>query len=694
MCLYAFLEISIRLEQGAMNWNDENLLEDGVDEKNEYKIHEGIILGVILSPSMYDKMSTIFATFLNLLKRLIKTMPNSGLGLYVGNCSKEDPKGQSLETPEGVFRMFRLQDINQDMLKVLQRNMKNATPTESVFDIGSSSSAEKWSQILPSKTDHINDKFGHSLYTLFQQVLVDFNYIPSRTEEYTSRKMFLFTDCNTPFNGNQLIKQKLQSKLRDLNNSKITVYPFVLSSETVDQYSSSMIKEENLTSGVGLKMQKEVPDQLAEFKELFDYPLDMESKKYLPSINQISLDTLEEKIIKHATIRRLAFQCPLIFDDLKILVKGINPFTTVEWKKVKFYNSNNRLRYVKRKNIPTTNGIQLTPEEITKVYQVADQYIPIEKQIQSDCFKFGESDKPILHVIGTRKIKHFNPSYTVAKSLFMVAEEDDIDTHSLHKFAAIYKSLSKRNMMILCWGMPRKLSYPRFYYLIPTTANPSYGLSFTNYPQSLAMLELPYGNELRKAPDYLKKIGALKEFDSKHLLDDLIKETTVEKFKTFPNPCLSWNFQVMEDHILQVEIPKNEQEKGIELRQKQLELDGMYQHMLLLNEKIDTNDKLCSLVKDLYTRYNRISNFADLKRSTDDEHSIQQNSKKAKGSTSDTKLNDAKVVIYYKESNLSKCTNDMLKQYIKSKGGMIPTGRVKSEMISNIVEYLKNRNLI
>jgi ATP-dependent DNA helicase 2 subunit 1 len=666
----------------------ESIYDDNEDDKNEFKVHEGIILAIHLSPSMYNKMSSIFSTFLNLLKHLIKTMPNTGLGLYIGNCNKkDDDKNSSIDTPEGIYRIFRLQDMNQGMLKTLDRYIKNSISKDSFIDI-SFNKGENWDKLLPIKDQNIDESFGHLFYSMLQQSLIDFNHIPLRTEEYTSRKIFFFTDCHKPFNGDEIIKQKIHSKLRDLNSSKITVYPFIMSNtDDSDGYGDEVKKEEQ----EGAETNKNI-DQLDEFKQLFDFPLDLESKKYLPAINEISLNSLEEKIMKHSTVRRLVFQCPLIFDKLKISVKGINPFTSVELKKVKFYNANNRLRYVNRKNTHISNEKEIDNNEITKVYQIADQYLSVDKQIQTECLQFGEPEKPILHILGTRKFKYFNPSYTISKSVFMIADDDGEHEDSLDKFAALYKSLFQKKMMVLCWGMPRKLSYPRFYYLIPTALAENYGLSsFERYPQSLAMIEFPFGNEIRKAPDYIDQLDSLKEIDDSHLLDKIINFSISDKFKTYPNPKLAWNFQIMEDHILQVEIPESERVDGLNLSERQLKLDGMYQHMLTLRKKIDNNSDLTLIINDLRSRYNRIANFNELKRTADEKF---KSSKRVHAQQSDELLTDTKIVIFYHEFGLKNCTNDMLRSYIKSKGGIIKIGKNKGEMIANIVEYLQNNSLL
>ena len=667
-----------------MNKNNIDDYDENEDEEvNNFKIHEGIILAVHLTNSMTEKMTAIFSTFLNLLITLTKTLPNTGLGLYIFNCAKESKasKDGNVDTPEGVFRIFRLQDLNQGMLKTLDRYLKNAVPTETVINI-SFDNTEKWNNLLPIKDTDVNANFGQSLYSMLQQALLDFTNIPIRTEEYTSKKVFLFTDCQTPFNGRENIKQKIHSKLRDLNDFKITIYPFILKNEES-------------------RNAKLASDQIDEFKQLFDFPMDtdIEARKFLPAISEISLETLEEKIVKHATVRRTAFQCPLIFGDTKIIVRGVNPFTSVEWKKVKFYNNENRLRYVKKKNIPSS-GNEADIANIDKAYQVADQYMGVEEKIQTECMKFGEPEKPILHVVGTRKFKYFNPSYTISKAVFVIAGEDENVENSLDHFAALYMSLCKKKMMVLCWGMPRKTSYPRFYYLVPTGITDTFGLAFEKYPHALAMVEFPFGNEVRKAPEYINKLDSLSELDDTHILDELIQNLTTEKFEAFPNPSLSWKFKVMEDHILQREVPQpankaenyDGEEESFNFGEQQLELDEMHKQMLSLRRKLDKNESLQNLVKELQSRYNRISNYNELKRTPEKEG--ESSAKKAKGSKFSDSLTDAKAVIFYRECGLQNCTNEVLRNYIKSKGGFIKIGKTKGEMVDNVVSYLKSNQLL
>mgnify|MGYP004705370571 FL=1 len=648
---------------------------------NEFKIHEGIVLIVHLSPTMYSKLGVIFQTFLNLLKNLMKTMPHTGLGLYLGNCTKENDQNSSSEIAEGIYRVFRLQDLNERMLMKLNRCLTNVKSMESFLE-GYDNESEKWKKMFPLKDSNVEESFGHALYSLLHQSLADFNNIPMRTEEYTSKKVFLFTDCFTPFNDNEQIKQRVQSKLRDLNDSKVTVYPFPLRQNT----QQSFVKSEVETSFV-----EEDSVDLRELRQLFDFPMDFESKKFLPNISEVVLESLEEKIMKYATVRRLLFQCPLIFKDIKIAVKGINPFTSVEWKKVNLYNYNNRLQYAIRKSVPQCNNKDIKKNEICKAYQIADQYMPVDKQIQNDCMKFGEKEKPILHVIGTRKFEYFNPSYIINKASFMIADEDKEPNDSQEKFAALYKSLYKKKMMVLCWGMPRKVSYPRFYYLIPTSIMDPEPLSLERYPHSLAMIEVPFGNEIRKAPEFVNQLDSTKEINDSHLLDSLIKASIIDKFKTFSNPSLAWKFKVMEDHLLQVEVPQNEEE--LNLQEKQLELDEMFQSMEETKRKIEKSKELTQVIDKLSNKYNQISNYNELKRTEEDVDTPNVKKVKKQDSNRDI-LNDVKCALHYHNSKLKNCTNDMLRLYIKSKGGMIKTGKNKGEMISNIVEYLEKNQLI
>lgn len=684
--LYKVHRQVVRLQLKKM---DEYTNED--EEHEEFHIHEGIIIFVHLTPSIYRKLTSIFSTFLNLLKNLIKTSPKTGLGLYLGNCSRKNEDNVGLQL-EGIHEIFRLQDLNSDMLSIINRYINNSkTGNASFLDTAEFESA-KWQEYFPlQESEQSGEAFGNSLYSMLQQSLSHFRDIPQKTEDYTNRKVFLFTDCYTPYNGNNLIKQKLQSKLRDLNAEKITVYPFLL--DTME--TTSVVKtEDDNDADEDVLSKRDV--SLTEFRELFDFPLNEEDKKYLPAVSTIGLGSLEEKILKHATVKRLLFQCPLIMGDKKMLVRGINPFTTVEWKKVKFYPINGQRFFAKRKAILESGDKEIDRGNVTRAYQIADQYIPTNKDFQEKCLMFGEPEKPILHVIGTRKFIYFNPSYIINKASFMIADEEDTPgaEGSADRFAALYKSLTKKKMMVLCWGMPRKLSYPQFYYLIPTSIVDTAGMSTENYPHALAMIPVPFGNEVRKAPEYISDLGRLKEADESHILDDLIDQAKVGSFEIFPNPSLAWKFKMIEDHIMSVNVPQSESAKS--LRERQLQYDEMYQQMSHIRKKIEQDDELGMLVSDLQTRYNRISNSHELKRIAQDSEALDTSNKRTRkvaGGTVDV-LNDTKCALYYDRFQLQNCTNDMLRAYIKSKGGTIKIGKNKGEMIANIVEYLTNNQLI
>lgn len=638
------------------------------EERSEFRVHEGIILALYLTPTMYDNMSSIFETILSLLKSLIKTMPKTGLGFYVGNCQNENNPKYGNETPDGVFRVFSLRDIHDKMLKILDTYMKSSIPKDSVINI-SFSTGERWNELLKLKNVATDEYFGTSLYSLLQQAQIDFSSVYRKSEEYTSRKVFILTDCLKPWNGDRSVLKKLQNKLRDLNSSGTIVYPFILE-PSIKQETSEELEFDN---------------RLDEFIELFDYPLD-DGEKYIPAINEISVTALEEKMLKHSAVKNYAFQCPLVINDIKISVKGLNLLSSAEWKTMNFVQKDGKYSYANRKAIPMANGRTLEPDEITKIYQIGDQFMPVDNQIKSECMKFGIEERPILYSIGTRKFKAFNPAYTIGKAVFVIANEDGESDDSFNKFASLYQSLMRKSMMLLCWGVTRTSSYPRMYYLIPTGLVSDANLTFI-YPQSLAMIEVPFGDEIRNPPPHLKSLEKLEEIDDTELLDDLIVATRCPNFENFSNPSLAWSFQVMENHILQVE----DVDGGLEnlRKDRQLEMDGLYQHLQVLKKKMTTDPTLKALVNQLQTRYNRIANAAELKRISQSNDFA--STKRAKNS--ETAPSDSTMAIYLKDSGLKNLTNDVLRSYIKSKGGLIKYGKNKTEMVANISEYLRSQEL-
>lgn len=656
---------------------DYDVPDDEYKNKNRFHVHEGIVLALYLTPEITQKLTSIFTTFLNLLKTLVKSAQNTGLGLYIFNCSKknEDEPSESLN---GIYHVFKLEDLNASMLYKIDCLLDNSVPKEDPINF--STKENNWEDIFPILHEDFKMKFGESLCSMFDQVSLDFNSVQSNTDLYTSKKMFLITDCLSPFNGNGQMKKILQTKLRKLNEDKITVYPFIISNGFDTKLKSEREISFDIEEGDNIFNEKK-DDSLQEFRQLFDFPLDNDliSGKYVPAIDELKLDMLEEKMIKRATVKRLAFECPLIFGKLKIFVKGLNVFTSVEWNKVKVFDDNGRKHTVHRKATPHINGKPVVREDIESVVNITGQYFPIDDDIKKECMKFGQDEKPILHVIGTRKFEKFNPSYTINKSLFMIADESKDDL-SLARFAAIYKSLCKKNMMILCWGMIRSISYPRFYYLIPTGISDKYDLPFSTYPSALAMIEIPFGDEVRKAPDYINEIDPPTEIDDSKIMDELVDSLTNEKFTTFLNPSLAWKADMIERSILNTPIPTDYEESI-------LKMDDMYQRILQIQKKIESDESLIQIVNTLVSRYNRLSANSNLKRQL-----VEPNERMKKVKIES--LDDESVVVHYNECKLQNCTVKVLKSYIKSKNGAIFTGRSKDECIQNISIYLSKNGLL
>lgn len=617
-----------------------------------YDFHQGIIFAIHLTPTIYADLELIFRDLLKLIRDLAKTTPGTGLGCYLFNCANEVKNKKEARGPfaerKGIYPIFRLNDINATQLKdtnVLLEQTELGGSLENVFELLEQD---------PQKN------YGEQLCAMFNQCQDDFTYVPKFTKPYNSRRIFLFTDQDKPFNGVTSTRTTLQRNIHDLNLAKITVIPFLMArgEQKQDQFD---VKEYKILLEVG---------ETGEIGK----------KKYVPSVKQISKDNIQEKIMRTSELKRNAFACPLVLgEDFRISIKGYAMFNEVKLRMPdNFYDDQGvyKLVHVKTSKVAKNTGTVLSDEDVIKAFHVGDQYFRMDDKYLSEMQSFNEEQKPILRLLGFRKIKYFNPSYTVGTSIFVVPNEDGEFTHSRRTFSALYQSLVKKRRMAVVWGMHRKMSYPTLYYLIPTAESIC---GRKGYPEGLAMVQIPYKDEIRTLPSYFtdeySPVGVANPNQFDNVVQDLIRD-----YQPIENPQLSWHYKVFEDHILQREVPTKAAENPALLKQAMInQLDRTKVEAMKTRTEVQANQSYTKHMADLNSELNRISNVDELAPA----NQAIPPSKKAKMLTDDT------VIKAWNLKELSQFSVAQLRSYINSKPNLIEKSKTKTGMIANITDYLE-----
>ncbi|VEU19467.1 DEKNAAC100249 [Brettanomyces naardenensis] len=667
--------------------------DDGRDDKSMYDIHQGIIFAIHLTPTMYKNLPTIFDNLLFLIHDLAKSLPNTGLGCYLFNCSNEvtdRSDSESIRGPEwrkqllfdrkGIYPIFKLNDINANQLKTIDNLFKQSQVGDEFFN-DNPHSFDKVFQLL--STDPVKN-YGEQLSSILNQCQDDFTYIPKYVKPYTSRRIFLFTDCDKPFNGSTSIRTTLQHNIHDLNTARIGVIPFLFASAEGKEFD---LKEYKILLEVGES------GEFAGGKDAVGSSAGHRS--YIPSVKQISLEKIREKISKTKEIKRTAFACPLVFNEkLRISIKGYALFSELKLRLPdSFYDDEGVYKLVHTKTVKLTKSTgEIIPEDkIVKAFHIGDQYFNMDRTYYDKLLQFNESQKPILRILGFRDIQYFNPSYTIGTPVFVVPDEDGEYSHSRRTFSALYQSLTRRRKMCLAWGMPRLLSYPSLYYLIPTDESLGFKTNTDNYPQGLALIEIPYSDQIRMLPSYLTEQVEPTATLIPNKFDNLLEKLRA-RFVSLENPQLTWYFKVFEDFLLQREA-KEPQIKiegddsgntGSEALEKQIQVNATDQlkgKVMELRSEVMSNSEMAADFKAIRNQLNRISNFEEL-------HPKKEEEEKPPPSKRNKLLTDDIVIKAWKLDEMSRFSAQQLRVYINSKPNLIERANTKSAMIKNIAEYL------
>ncbi|OWB55061.1 hypothetical protein B5S28_g925 [[Candida] boidinii] len=760
-----------------------SLAENTETERAKFEKHEGIVFVIQLSPRMFikhenlgnkSKLMVILESLLEMISDLAITLPNSGIGCYFLNCDNKsiqkringdasDTNGKDhlesgtqppssssyydgiraddnadftenlIGSTNGIFRLFKLQDINANILKIVsdlisENISKDDTETETKGEELLNSLSERFP--ILNQDPKIN--YGYQLSTILNIIQDDFNLVPRFTKIYTIKKIFLFTDCDKPYNKNTQIRITLRKILEDLDESKVKLIPFLISN----------------------KNKKSVFD-LSEYKNILtiDDTADNQTKSNptsssstSPLIYDISISKIKEKISMIKEIKREAFRCPIELNDkIKFQIRGYALYSDTKPKyATNYYNENEKFRTVQkithRLNANTgaeiidsgindieddeenkSNNKSNNTDKIIKLYSFDNgrQNIQITSDQLLNFFNFNETEKPILKILGFRNFtKYYNSNYSIDNPLFVFPDDfkDSPYTHSRRVFASLYQSMIKNNKFAIVWGMPRLRSYPSLYSLVPTLPQFNKSKSINGNLEGFYLIPLPFKdfirlnpiNTINEAPQdeikdnlFEKLLPLLKNHsktvttkdgedeNEEHDVDD--NENSGDKESVYltkiPNPSLNWHFKLLKDEIIQAEVDLKEEDiskENIEFK-RQVEINNFDETKKLvmnLRSNIAKNEEILGLFKEINSQLNKISNSENTSK-------VSKDNKKIK--LQDPVLTDKDILIAWKTQSLKNYKADELKKYVKTKKGLIEDAKTKAAIIVNIEEYCESR---
>lgn len=525
-------------------------MDEEVVTRSQYEAHEGIIFAIELTDSLHfvsaatgkSHLQTILEALQDSMAHSAITLPNTGYGCYFFN-GKNTTEGLK----PGIERLFPMRDLNVKSMKI-------------VHDILSDSVEKNDAEApyVPLQTRfpmRLSDKVENPLYDILTALQDDFLAKKDAQKQYNIRKIFLFTDNDTPVDADNFERKNIIRRIcTDLDDSQITIIPFFLTSEE-RPFSSNLYSELMF-----LPQEVEIePDTI------FDGP----------NTKPITSEDIKSRVLRRKEIKRVQFQCPLILKlgatDITIGVKGYAVMAHEKAAANKWISESES----GRKNVHTTirridpmTGAEF--ENVVKGFSLGadEEFIPMTKENAELLEKYHDEHTSYLQLIGTKNEKSgIKSHYVTGRSAFLAPSEDDYDG-STRTLSALYTSLRKQGKVAVLFGKLRKGQQPYFYSMQPTRKK-LFPESKLHTPEGFYLHRLAYLDDIRQIPEAyredqdpepeLKAITKLVLRDMMQLGEEYIPSEV-------KNPTLNHHYKTIRDFKLQVESvadERTEREKAL-----------------------------------------------------------------------------------------------------------------------------------
>lgn len=537
--------------RSKMSYNDD----DETVKRSHYEVHEGIIFAIELTSTIFlpnpntgkSNLQEIFEALQESMAHSVITLPNTGYGCYLFN-SNNTSKG----CKGGIERLFSLTDLNYKNMKIIQDILEENVPrnNNNNNEEGEDEDSRPYIPLDERFEVYKGERDENALYEVLVVLQDEFLIKKDYQKQYNNKKVFLFTD-----NDNPIIEESVQEKnilrrlFNDLDDAFINIAPFFISTpyKTFNPqiYSELLLINHNGRTG-------EVEDD-EEGDTIFDGP----------NTKPIDVAMIKQRVLRRKEIKRIQFQCPLIFgDELIVGIKGYSIYSHEKSSRSKFVYETEDVRknvYSRRRFISDQTGSEF--EKTVKLYKFGndEDYIQLNDDQLNEINRYDPKFDSFLRILGFKNEKigikfHYNTS----KIPFIIPDEDKYQG-STRTLSALYQNLQKMEKVAILFGKLRKGSQPSIFALQPSKAP---------FPQGFMLIRLPFLDDIRKFPDgydYYNETSNEMKVVTKSILKNLKLKNGYEP-KDFKNPALQLHFKVLHDFLLQIEQIEEQDEMETKLR--------------------------------------------------------------------------------------------------------------------------------
>nr|CAL36004.1 HDF1 protein [Saccharomyces paradoxus] len=560
---------------------------DQMDETGyrKYDIHEGIMFCIELSETIFKESSEldcksplleILESLDELMSQLVITRPGTAIGCYFYYCNREDAK-------QGIYELFPLRDINAEFMKILNDLLEDLSSGRiSLYDYFN------FQQTGDEKRLPLSVLFTFMLDTFLQD-------IPGQ-KQLSNKRVFLFTDVDKPQEAQDTDERaRLRRLTIDLFDNKVNFATFFIGYANKpfdDEFYSDILQ---LGSGINKNM-------------------GLNSEFDGPNTKPIDAKYIKSRILRKKEVKRIMFQCPLIFDEKANFIIGIKGYTMcthekagVRYKLVYEHEDIRQEAYSKRKFLHPITGEDVSGNTV-KVYPYGDLDINLSDNQDQIVMEAYTQKDAFLRIIGFRSsnksIHYFN---NIDKSSFIVPDEAKYEG-SIRTLASLLKTLRKKDKIAMLWGKLKSNSHPSLFVLSPSSAK--------EYNEGFYLYRVPFLDEIRKFPSLLSY-----DDGSEHKLDyDNMKKITQSIMghfnlrdgynpSEFKNPLLQKHYKVLHDYLLQIETTFEENEKPNAKKDRIMREDDSLRKLYYIRNKILESERADDPAIQRLNKYVKIWNM-------------------------------------------------------------------------------------
>ena len=372
----------------------------------------------------------------------------------------------------------------------------------------------------------------------------------TRAQNFTSRRLFLVTDDDSPHTHNKEMKSAAVVRAKDLYDLGVTIELFPIARPGQD-FDTGKFYDDIVYR----------PPSDPEDPSPVSRAVNQTATNDGISLLQALITSIHSKIVPK---RALFANLPLEFSpDFKISVKGYIMFKRQAPKRsgyVYLDGETPRLAEAKTMRVSEDSGRALEKAEIKKAFQWGGESVLFTEDELKLILYFGD---PVIRILGFKPIDMLQDWARVKPATFIYPSEEEY-VGSTRTFSALQQSLLRKKMMGLVWFIARRNAAPVIAALLPG-AEKLGPQGEQIIPAGLWLYPLPFADDIRNNPDTNTSITAPDILKDKMRL--VVQQLQLPKAEydpsKYPNPYLQWHYRVLQAMALNEDMPETPEDKTI-----------------------------------------------------------------------------------------------------------------------------------